>query len=239
MSSLSVVTVDNEGKAAPGGSLRVPWPDSLVGTIATAIASDIVAGRLRAGDDLNSVELARRFETSRTPVREALLLLEKEGLVDIESRRRPRVKRWTRVEVRELYLVRSTLYALVAELIVAAATDEDLRLLRECYERLVKAAGAGDVEAFFRANVAFRDLEAEICRNTQLRRMLDSLGLRVLQLRHYSISLPGGMRDSIADRERLIHAYDDRDAVLAAALSRSTVLRALARIEQSGWKGME
>src|SRR5579872_4823367 len=106
------------------GSFRMPWPDSLVGGIATAIAGDIVSGRLRAGDDLNSVELARRFESSRTPVREALLLLEKEGLVEIESRRRPHVKRWTRSEVRELYLVRSALYALVAELIVAAATDD-------------------------------------------------------------------------------------------------------------------
>ena len=221
------------------GSFRMPWPDSLVGGIASAIAGDIVAGRLRAGDDLNSVELARRFETSRTPVREALLLLEKEGLVEIESRRRPRVKRWTRTEVRELYLVRSTLYALVAELIVGAATDADLRLLHECYEKLNAAADSGDVEAFFRANVAFRELESEVCRNAQLRRMLDSLGLRVLQLRHYSISLPGGMRDSAADRQRLIHAYEDRDAVLAAALSRSTVLRALARIERSGWKGME
>ena len=101
-----------------------PLPGSLVGNIAATIASDIVAGRLRAGADLNSDELARRFQTSRTPVREALLMLEKEGLVEIESRRRPRVKRWTRSEVRELYLVRAALYALVAELIVANAPDE-------------------------------------------------------------------------------------------------------------------
>ena len=43
------------------------------------------------GADLNSVELATRFGTSRTPVREALMLLEKEGLVEIPPRRRPRV----------------------------------------------------------------------------------------------------------------------------------------------------
>ncbi|MGH7714929.1 MAG: GntR family transcriptional regulator, partial [Vulcanimicrobiaceae bacterium] len=69
--------------------------------------------------------------------------------------------------------------------------------------------------------------------------ILDSLGLRVQQLRHYSISLPGGMNESRSDRERLIRAYYERDAQLAAALSRSTVLRALARIEHSGWRGME
>ncbi|HEY3884813.1 MAG TPA: GntR family transcriptional regulator [Vicinamibacterales bacterium] len=208
-------------------------------SIAGALAEDIVAGRLRAGADLNSVELARRFQTSRTPVREALLMLEKAGLVEIESRRRPRVRRWTRAEVRELYLVRSALYALVAEQIVGNASDEDLDLLHACYDELAAAADARDLERFFAANVAFREIEARICRNSQLQQILDSLGLRVQQLRHYSISLPGGMNESRSDRERLIRAYYERDAQLAAALSRSTVLRALARIEHSGWRGME
>jgi DNA-binding GntR family transcriptional regulator len=216
-----------------------PWPNTLVGNIAGSIAGEIVAGRLRAGADLNSVELARRFRTSRTPVREALLLLEKEGLVEIESRRRPRVRRWTRAEVREVYLVRAALYALVAELIVVNASDEDLQLLGDCYDELAAGEKMNDLERFFRANVAFRDLEARICGNSQLRRIIDSLGLRVQQLRHYSVSLPGGMHESRADRERLMRAYFERDAQLAAALSRSTVNRGLARIEQSGWKGME
>ena len=238
MSSPTPESVDTEG-SLPHRTLRTPWPDSLVGSIAGKIASEIVSGTLRAGDDLNSVDLARRFSTSRTPVREALLLLEKEGLVEIESRRRPRVRRWTRGEVRELYLVRAALYALVAELIVANAIEADLQLLRDCYADLAAAAAAGNLERFFRANVAFRDIEAQICKNTQLQRVLDSLGLRVLQLRHYSISLPGGMEESRSERERLVRAYYERDATLAAALSRSTVLRALARIEHSGWKGME
>lgn len=238
LSSRTQASVDRGGDQSRP-PLRTPWPDSLVGGIAGSIAAEIVSGKLRAGDDLNSVELARRFSTSRTPVREALLLLEKEGLVEIESRRRPRVRRWTRAEIRELYLVRAALYALVAELIVANAVEADLRLLSDCYDQLADAAAAGDLERFFRANVAFRDIEAQICRNTQLQHVLDSLGLRVQQLRHYSVSLPGGMEESRSDRERLIRAYYERDALLAAALSRSTVLRALARIEHSGWKGME
>lgn len=228
-------------RPAPSGipPTRGAWPDSLVGSIAAALAAEIVAGKLRAGDDLNSVELARRFSTSRTPVREALLLLEKQGLVEIESRRRPRVRRWTRSEIAELYTVRAALYALVAELIVANASDADLGLLSACYDRLAAAAAARDIEHFFQANVEFREIEARICGNTQLQRILDSLGLRVQQLRHYSISLPSGMEESRSDRERLIRAYYERDAMLAAALSRSTVLRALARIERSGWKGMD
>jgi DNA-binding GntR family transcriptional regulator len=239
MSSGHQTAVDIQGPSVGSTFLNAPWPESLVGNIAARIASEIVEGRLPAGFDLNSVELARRFKTSRTPVREALLILEKEGLVEIESRRRPRVKRWTRAEARELYRVRAALYALVAELVVANATDEDLGLLGRCYDDLAAAEAAMDVEAFFRANVAFRDTEARLCRNAQLQRIIDSLGLRVLQMRHYSITLPGGMHESRADRERLMRAYYDRDAGLAAALSRSSVLCALGRIERSGWRGME
>src|SRR4051812_28729118 len=57
--------------------------DSLVGRIANEIARAISDGSLEPGADLTSVELATRFGTSRTPVREALMLLEKEGLVEI------------------------------------------------------------------------------------------------------------------------------------------------------------
>lgn len=57
--------------------------DSLVGSIAEWIGHAIIEGRLQPGDDLITLDLARQFQTSRTPVREALLLLENEGLVTI------------------------------------------------------------------------------------------------------------------------------------------------------------
>ncbi|HKS70467.1 MAG TPA: GntR family transcriptional regulator, partial [Ktedonobacterales bacterium] len=66
---------------------RTAGRDSLVGKIAEWIGSAIIEGRLRPGDDLNSVALSHRFQTSRTPVREALMILEKEGLVTIPPRR--------------------------------------------------------------------------------------------------------------------------------------------------------
>ena len=58
---------------------------SLVSNIACDVAAEIIEGQRSPGDDLNSVELSRRFRTSRTPIREALMLLEKEGLVQIST----------------------------------------------------------------------------------------------------------------------------------------------------------
>ena len=163
------------------------------------------------------------------------MLLEKEGLVTIPPRRRPHVALVSLAEVREIYAVRAHLYMLVSELIVAQATDEAIQSLRPYQARLEEAAKAGDREAYFWRNLSFRATEAEICGNVQLQRVLDSLGLRTLQLRHRSLRHPGRMEQSVNDHARLLRAYEERDAPLAIAMTRSLVLGGLAAVEQSGW----
>ena len=213
-------------------------PDSLVGSIAAWIAGAIIEDRLRPGDDLNTVDLAKQFDTSRTPVREALLILEKEGLVTILPRRRPYVAHISLNEVREIYQVRTQLLMLAADLIVHTASDEAIASLKAALLPIRDMVAAHDLDGIFWANVAFRNQEADICGNKQVRRILDSLGLRTLQLRYLSIRL-GPTIERLSKRELLVEAYAARDASLAAALTRSMLLGSLAIIEQSGWTGFQ
>ncbi|GAA3439171.1 GntR family transcriptional regulator [Kutzneria kofuensis] len=207
---------------------------SLAFTIFQEIAVGIVEGRLPPGHEVNSAELARRFSTSRTPVREALLLLERESLVIIPPRRRPYVSPVHMAQVREVYEIRASLYALVSELLVARATDEEIDGLRAWQGLLAADAEAGDVDAYFWHNVGFRNAESSLARNGELQRRLGSLGLQMHRFRHLSLSLPGRLLHSVADHERLVNAYADRDADLAAAVSRSLVMRGYRAIERSG-----
>jgi DNA-binding GntR family transcriptional regulator len=215
----------------------VSGPGSLVDRIVEDLARQIIDGRLAPGADLNSVELARRYRSSRTPVREALLTLQREGLVDIPARRRPRVAPVTLAQVREMYEVRASLHALVSELIVRNADEAGLAVLHGWQARLRADAECGDVDAYFWHNVAFRRAEGEVAGNQELARLLGSLGLRTLQLRHVSLSLPGRLARSVGDHERLLTAYADRDAALAAALTKSIIMIGFRAIEQSGWPG--
>ena len=80
--------------------------------VASWVGLGIIEGRLLPGEDLNSVELSHRFKSSRTPVREALMLLEQEGLVEMRARRRPRVAAFTPERVKEIYFVRQHLLSL-------------------------------------------------------------------------------------------------------------------------------
>ncbi|WP_107421398.1 GntR family transcriptional regulator [Streptomyces nanshensis] len=209
-----------------------------VGTrILVSVGASIINGRLKPGDDLNSVDLARRFRSSRTPVREALAALEREGLVEIAARKRPRVRSMDIHEVREMYELRGELYGLVSRRIVRHCTDGQLDELHEAQADLEAAAEAGDPERFFWLVVGFRNTEARLAANETVRGVLDSIGIRTLQLRHLSLSLPGRMQTSAEDHRRLLKAYTDREADLAAALNRSIVRRGLAAVEGSGWTG--
>ncbi len=209
-----------------------------VSSIAQWIGCAIIEGRLHPGDDLNTVDLSKQFQTSRTPVKEALLLLEKEGLVTVPPYRRPYVARVSLEEIREIYQVRTNLLMLVAELIVRTASDEAIASLRARLPFIHEMAASNNIDGVFWASVAFRNLEADICGNRQVKRILDSLGLRTLQLRHLSMSLAPSER-RVSDRERLVAAYEERNVPLAVELTRSMVLRSLAIIEQSGWIGFQ
>lgn len=207
--------------------------DSLVATISEWVGRGIIEGRLRPDDDLNSVELARRFNTSRTPVREALMLLEKEGLVEVLARRRPRVAHTTLDMVREIYAIRANLHGLVAERVATLVDERGLTELRALVETMGAAAEEQDVDRYFWSNVAFHERAAEAANNPTLQRILDSLGLRVLQLRHRTMSLPNRMLQSIEDHRRLVRAFQEHDTVLANALARSIVLGALSALEST------
>lgn len=213
--------------------------DSVGTRILVSVGNAIVEGRLKPGDDLNSVDLARRFGSSRTPVREALLALEREGLVEMAARKRPRVRRLGIAEVREIYELRSELYGLVSRRIAAERGGKDLGPLHRVQEGLEAAADAGDLDGYFWLIVDFRNTEAQLAGNETVRSVLDSFGIRTLHLRHLSLSLPGRMRTSVEDHRRLLRAYDDGEAELACALTRSIVRRGLAAVESSGWTGAD
>jgi DNA-binding GntR family transcriptional regulator len=205
---------------------------SLVSNIACEMAAEIIEGLRQPGDDLNSVELSRRYHTSRTPIREALMLLEKEGLVQIPPRRRPRVVSLAMDEVREIYRARAALFELIATDVALNAPAEGIAQLRKPLADMEQACRNGDINGFVWANVDFYDRNTQLASNRTVKRILDSLLLRTLRLRRLSLSQPGRLQLSLDDNARLLKAYEDRDATLAAALIRSNHINALAALEK-------
>ncbi len=210
--------------------------EPLVCNIAEGIATDLIFGRLAPGDELNSVDLAARFQVSRTPVREALMLLEHEGLVVVTARKRPRVASPGEAEVREIYGLRAQLLAVMVRELVAVVTDEQVRALVDCVDRLEASVRAGEVDGYFRGHVEFQDMMTEFAGNSTLKRVLDSLALRTLVLRHVSASSPGRMYVGVREQRQLVEAIASRDADLAAAVIAHSTRQALTVVERA-WAG--
>ena len=204
--------------------------DSLVGRIASEIAREITEGRLAPAADLNSVELASRFGTSRTPVREALMLLEKEGLVEIPPRRRPRVSRISLEEVEELYQIRTVLNAMMMQLFVRNSTDEQLQEMVALHEEVKRATGVSP-EEFQQARRQLHNFWLDHCGNASLRNLLSTWKMRmsVSRLVHFRDE---DIERSIKDHDRIVLACLDRDESLAMALMQSMTLAGLEAIKR-------
>ena len=100
-------------------------------TVYQAILENILSGELPSGAELSEVSLAQELHVSRTPVHESIKKLAKDGLVDHESGRRPRVARFSQKDVAELYEMRKILEGAAVERAATRMDDESLRDLRK------------------------------------------------------------------------------------------------------------
>lgn len=107
---------------------------ALVRTIRAAILD----GRLAPEQPLPELELAQQLGTSRTPIREALLLLEREGLVDAQPNRGATVKRYDQAQLKELYDLRAVLEGHAAKVAATRITPREIRRLEESCERFAR-----------------------------------------------------------------------------------------------------
>ncbi|PCJ87534.1 MAG: GntR family transcriptional regulator [Hyphomicrobiales bacterium] len=204
---------------------------NLVARIACEVGAEIIDNQLLPGEDLNSVDLAKKYKTSRTPVREALMLLENEGLVHIPPRRRPTVATFDLTEVREIYHLRSELLAIAASQVALRATGEEQDKIRQALEALCRAYEHNDLNKYLWANVEFHSQLTNIAHNKTAKRIIDSLLLRTIRLRRISLSQETRLERSVNNHSQLYEAFLDRDPDLASALIRSNHLQALAAVE--------
>ncbi len=118
----------------------LPQPASLTKQALRQIRNGLVAGELKAGMQLSEVALAEKMGMSRTPVREALILLESQGILEQRPGQGTFVKRMTRYECEEAFEMRETLEAFAARNAAIYLQDRDLVKLRKLCDELLAAA---------------------------------------------------------------------------------------------------
>ena len=186
--------------------------DDLVSRIANQVVQAIGDGRLKPGEKVAEAKLARELGTSRAPAREALRLLESQGLIVSHARRGFFVHAYDGNELDDIYDLRECLELHAARRAMSRITDADAARLEAQVETLHRLARAGAVHEQVAEDYAFHRMLCEIGGNAQILRIFDQIAT---QLRA-GIALVGRLYDdphSIAEsHDPLIDAIRARDA---------------------------
>jgi DNA-binding GntR family transcriptional regulator len=132
----------------------------------------ILSGELPEGTPLPESQTAAKLGVSRVPVREALVELERQGLVDFDPHGRACVRSFTEEDIHEILELRSALQTMAARLAASRLTDPDLERLRAILERARKTQ---DLTEFSRLDTAFHDEIVQISRHRRLARVWTDL----------------------------------------------------------------
>ena len=212
----------------------------LVDEAYAALRGAILANEYPPGHQVSAQELALRFGMSRTPVQEAALRLQQEGLVEIVPKRGIRIRALTAEDLTEIYDVVIAIEALAAERIAgmdSAARRRAGEGLAAETDRMAAALAAGDREAWGAADAAFHAALIAHCGNRRFGTIIEAVNAQSHRARAITMRLSDNLAASIPEHRAIIAAIraGEGGAAHAAARqhrqrARDTVLPLLARI---------
>lgn len=196
---------------------------SLAEQIADDIATHIIHGTYAPGERLQELALAATYEVSRGPVRDALKLLDREGLVVLLARRGASVRKLSRADVEDIFEVRAALYGLAAEAMARRAEPDVLGPLKASVGELRDALAIDDAERFLDALYAKSMFVADGCGNDLLRSLIYMRGRQTLSLTQRAMLVGANRERWVANWRAMVKAIVAGDAVAADAAGRKLV----------------
>ncbi len=147
-------------------------PPTAQEAVLATLRSDIATGVLAPGEQVVQDDLARRYGVSRVPIREALRILEAEGLLEYHPHRGYFVTELSVKDLVEVYRIRELLEAEALTMVVDQIADDDIADLDGLLAEVERATAAGDVTAITNANRTFHFAMLEACGMPRLIRLI-------------------------------------------------------------------
>jgi DNA-binding GntR family transcriptional regulator len=199
------------------------------------ILTEIRSGTLLPGARLRETELAERFGISRTPVREAIRLLEADGLVAHIPRQGATIRLLDYSEVMELYEMRAVLEGTAARLAARAASDMELDELSALNAEM---AAAKDTATAYELNRQFHMTLLDAAKNRYLVKSVNALQKTLLILGPTTLIEPVRAQDAVTEHNTILSALRARDGMAAEAAMR-THIEAAHRVRLRALRGRE
>ncbi|MBB3268105.1 GntR family transcriptional regulator [Azospirillum brasilense] len=181
---------------------------------------------------LEERQLSELLGVSRTPIREALTLLEQEGFIRLQPRRGIFVIRKTKAEIVEMIQVWAALESMAGRMVATQATDEDIRTLWDLFRNFEMRNPKEHVNEYSDANIAFHKSIIRLSGSKLIQEMTDNLFIHIRAIRKLTIGQDNRAERSINDHKEIIKALERRDVDQAEHLIRDHTLGLAAHVEK-------
>lgn len=202
-------------------SRRVPFARQ----VADNLRDLIIRGELPPGSRIVERTLSEHLSVSRTPLREALKLLESEGLVELSQNKGARIMSFTPEEATSLFEVIAGLESMAAEITAMRITATDLEALEGLHARMLVHFGHQERDPYFALNSAIHERIVQLSGNPVLIATHAALMLRARRGRYMAIIDPHRWDESVNEHEALMRALRERDCEAARKVWRTHLLR--------------
>jgi DNA-binding GntR family transcriptional regulator len=180
------------------------------------IESAIASGELLPGDAIDDVALAHHYKVSRTPVREALLQLQAQGILSSTPRGGSMVAKMNLQQLLSLWELLAELEGIAVRLACERMTNDDLKALMKVHRSSKKIADKEDMDGWQEANLKFHEIIYEGARNPFLRQEVLRIRSRTGVYRRHAFGALGRIKSSYDQHEKIVNAVEKRDAEAAS-----------------------
>ena len=200
---------------------------SLRARVFAELEHSILSGEYKAGDTMNELRLSRDLGVSRTPIREALMQLELEGLVETIQNKGAVVVGVSVKDIEDIYAIRLHIEGFASELATNRITEEELVALEKMIELQEFYIQKDDRDQIWKLDTDFHKLIYEASGNRPLRAMLTNFHNQIQRGRGLSLHAPGRAVKAVEEHRQILEAIKNRDAQKARELTTEHVRLAL------------
>jgi len=194
---------------------RIVHPN-LTDRVYRALKERILSQEIEVGARLRDEDLAAQLGVSRTPVREALMYLSQEGLVEVFPRSGTRVRTFTEQDIEEIFEVRTALEVLAVRKAALRLAPEQVKHLRDLWEKAEGSLESGEIKPALALDRELHHLILEASGNRKLQEMMIRINDYVALFRNLGARTPDH-RGYTAELPEILRALKHRDADAAAA----------------------
>lgn len=206
--------------------------EAIVNNIYDTIKDEIVCHIIAPSQRLAELELAARFQVSRTPIRAALQILSVEGFVDLIPNKGAVVKRLSIKELEDLFGVRVAMEKFASEYFCEHVNQEIIARLSTIVAESEQFVKGNDVRSYSKYDEQFHGIIIEATNNQEMAEIVNRLNQKTYVFRFRSLAIPGIMMKSFQEHKGIVEAFNKQNSKLAGKRAALHVTGALDILRQ-------